>query len=896
MKAVFHKIITFFLLAALGAIIMLGFFWLRTKLQSSLSTRQAVPPDFAFCLETRNFFPLNAALQNYNNIWSEFLSYDELNTVNNELHIIDSLGRKYSDLTNLLKHGLIVSVHPGGERFSSLFVLNSSDHRATEQLLKLVSNETEIKKEKFEGITLYHLDFKESFPNELYFFETRGIVVFSTSKDLLLRSVRHIAGGENTFDKDPYSKISGTVGSDVEAHVFVNFNYLEQFISTFLKQKFVPAVSRFTSAAALDLEIRQDQLILNGFSQPNDSLYQKVKLFTGQKAVSQELFGYMPSDVVFFQWIGLSDPVLFRARMDMFFPEGGEIRKFRSDFFKVFGGQAALLKLRMSTEKFSDFFILSLKSRGLADDFLRKNLFALSTSHKIISKTIRITKDYETEIYSFPLQNLTRILFGDIFSEKRFRYFSFFDNNLIMSESEEDLEKYLYMCTLGQTVENSVYFAGFRQDVSSRSNFAFYYDPVRHFNEGVQFLRLPYTKAVNDNTSSWKKISYAGFQSTVADDLSYFRLFLRYSGEIREYVNTVWERKLEANSVIKPAIVRNHITGEKEIFIQDEDNRIYLISNNGGIIWSQEVDGPVLSEIIQIDYYNNNRLQYLFNTPGYIYLIDRNGNKVENFPVKLRETASAGLAVFDYENNGKLRIPVPTTGKDILMYDRDGNIVSGWKFRQTDHIVSFPLRHVRIEDRDYIIVHDKFRLYFLDRRGRERLKPKKQIEFSAENDVYFIGRNSLKDSRIIASSRKGEVFEFYFNGEVKKILTAKTGPAHFFLPEDIVGSRQQEFIFADSSNLLVYNEEGKMVLSEKLPDNVSHKPVVYTFALTDKKIGIVTENSERIYLINNDGSIYQGFPLRGSTLFSISSFPGLKDRFNLIVGNNDNFLYNYSVK
>ena len=53
---------------------------------------------------------------------------------------------------------------------------------------------------------------------------------------------------------------------------------------------------------------------------------------------------------------------------------------------------------------------------------------------------------------------------------------------------------------------------------------------------------------------------------------------------------------------------------------------------------------------------------------------------------------------------------------------------------------------------------------------------------------------------------------------------------------------------------------------------------------------------ENIYLFNNDGSVYKGFPLKGTTLFSISSFPDLKGRFNLIVGNNDNFLYNYSVQ
>ncbi len=94
----------------------------------------------------------------------------------------------------------------------------------------------------------------------------------------------------------------------------------------------------------------------------------------------------------------------------------------------------------------------------------------------------------------------------------------------------------------------------------------------------------------------------------------------------------------------------------------------------------------------------------------------------------------------------------------------------------------------------------------------------------------------------------------------------------------------------------MYNEQGKTLFKEELPGPVSWAPVIYEFSPRDRKIGVVIQGSGRIYLFNNDGSLYQGFPLRGASPFSISSFPGLRDRFNLIVGNNDNFLYNYSVK
>jgi hypothetical protein len=47
-----------------------------------------------------------------------------------------------------------------------------------------------------------------------------------------------------------------------------------------------------------------------------------------------------------------------------------------------------------------------------------------------------------------------------------------------------------------------------------------------------------------------------------------------------------------------------------------------------------DLDGRILSEIFQLDYYRNGKLQYLFNTENKLWVIDRNGNPVEKFPIE----------------------------------------------------------------------------------------------------------------------------------------------------------------------------------------------------------------------------------------------------------------------
>jgi len=63
----------------------------------------------------------------------------------------------------------------------------------------------------------------------------------------------------------------------------------------------------------------------------------------------------------------------------------------------------------------------------------------------------------------------------------------------------------------------------------------------------------------------------------------------------------------------------------------------------------------------------------------------------------------------------------------------------------------------------------------------------------------------------------------------------------------------------------------------------------------DRKIGIVSANDNRIYLINNDGTIYNGFPKTGRTLFSIGYLVKAQNKFFLVTGSDENFVYSYEL-
>ena len=134
------------------------------------------------------------------------------------------------------------------------------------------------------------------------------------------------------------------------------------------------------------------------------------------------------------------------------------------------------------------------------------------------------------------------------------------------------------------------------------------------------------------------------------------------------------------------------------------------------------------------------------------------------------------------------------------------------------------------------------------------------------------------------------------DGSVSELLNQEISSDHFFRMGDLDKDGIPEFIIADGDELSVLYQDGKRLFSYRVRGKISEMPDIYKFSASDVKIGISDRSRNRIYLVNSDGSLYEGFPLEGSTRFSVGYFAGSDSRFNLIVGSANNFLYNYSIE
>ena len=292
-----------------------------------------------------------------------------------------------------------------------------------------------------------------------------------------------------------------------------------------------------------------------------------------------------------------------------------------------------------------------------------------------------------------------------------------------------------------------------------------------------------------------------------------------------------------------------------------------------------------------IDFYRNGKLQILFSGKNYMHLLDRNGNYVERYPVRLRSPASGPMALFDYENNGEYRIAVPGEDKIIYVYDKSGSVVRGWKQFRTNGLVTSEINFYRVSGKDYIIASDENTVYFLDRTGNIRVRLKEPVTRAAHSEMRL---NSGVESSLIFTSPDGVIQNISFDGSVRKTEIRKFSVDHSFDFFDIDGDAFGEYIFIDSGKLYLYDHDRSEIFIRDFGTDELRGPIIFTFSASDKKIGVFSNKEKLIYLIDRNGNTVSGFPLQGASMFSIGKLSE-KGGFQLIVGSGDNFLYNYRL-
>ncbi len=894
------------------------------KKQIAANVVKAIPTNTPMFLKANNIDNLSETISE-STISKQLLNNKGFDAIKKFASTFDSLALQLPDLVDLLSEDAItVAFSYGGKtELTSTYYLklrNSSNIKKINSSIEnyLSKHQLNLNNRSYNNTTIFEISNQKQ--QKLYSYAVyKGVLIVSSKGFMVENSLRQL--DETTFQTTPeFEIIRKTANSSADINLFLNHKFSEKLFSSFFSkniENFIGHNKTYTSWSEFDINFEDHEILLNGFSIANKNYSLFSKVLENQEPVSNKLESILPSKISFFSSLFLSNIEQFFTDYEQFQKEQNELlireNKLNNISTEFEGGIQELFKTIMTGEICTAGFnidnnnptngriwLISTHSGSQSAQLIKEVQLKFIKTHKeeINDWEMPFEIDSETRylINKWPYKQMPAAMFGNLFENIEAAYYTIIDNYLVFGDSERTLQQAIMASVHGDLLSESANYQKFKSSSDNKSNYTFFINTEYALSYSNLLLNEFISEGLLANKENYK-IKALGWQVSPSSDMLYNSGSIIYNETIKSKPKTIWQSSLENKFEFKPQFTINHTDPEnKEIVIQDIDNNFYLINNIGRILWKINLDSKIIGEVHQVDIYNNGKLQYLFNTKNRLYLIDRNGDNVSGFPVNLKSAATNSVSVFDYDNNNNYRFFICGDDHKIYGFAKDGKTLKGWNQFKTEHLVTTPIKHFRVENKDYIVATDGMKDYILNRRGSIRVTTQEVYAHGNNSELYLEEANSNHEARFVSTDNTGKLHYTYFDGTHKTKSFENLSNDHFFITDDLDGDQSNEYIFADNETLLVYNAMGKKILKQNFDDKISFAPNIYTFSSSNRKIGIVIKAKSEIHLIDLNGDNHYGFPLEGNSPFSIGFISNKNENFNLLVSSRDNYLYNYFVE
>ncbi len=745
-----------------------------------------------------------------------------------------------------------------------------------------------------------------------------GMVLVSNSELYVEDAVNQLSNpSEDEKDGAPrFKNMNRYFFAGAGLNVFLNTTCFSDLLPLLLQKDFIAKqtnIAKWFKWGALDGEIKPSGVSFNGFVHYDGLKAAFPVAFKGQLPQDSKLDAVMPADVKSVSILALSDVKNYLASLETYRYGAGQIenvRKRKQEFARLFGDKLdeewqALLKgewgkgtlsYDASRKQEEGIVVVHVKAGSLARGLLEKMLKSYASKSGIsetsLYRSFALDKDKKVSYFKMPVPDFAGVMWGYVLGGIATNYVLVEDNYVVFSSSERGLQVFAsdYMRRL--SVRDQEWYQKLRTKLSSKSNWMYLSEIVAMLPYYEQVTKGALRELLERNKEGMEVFSSLGLQWVCEGDMLYHTLFLSTEEVEQKQAQIMWQTRLDARMSMKPTIVVNHNTGERELFVQDEGNTIYLINDVGRILWKLPIDGKINSEVYQVDMFKNGKLQYLFSTPGHLYLIDRNGNYLPRFPLAFKSSCERGISVADYENNKNYRVFAPGADHHVYLYEVSGNFVKGWDVPKSDNDIVSKIYHFRVEGKDYLVYADRYRLYILDRKGKERVKVSTLLNLSANTSLYLTKQNG--QMKMAFMDANGEIVLVNFRGQVERIRGEEMIGGGMFNVEDVNNDGQDEFIYTLKNRIVVMDNKGKLLFEKHWEDSELDFPYIYRFSARDSRIGIMDGKGERLFLLDMK-EVSKGFPIRGNSPFSIAFGDNGSAGFYLFAGSDGTHLLKYRV-
>ncbi len=748
---------------------------------------------------------------------------------------------------------------------------------------------------QYHGFTIYELS--DANGTAFSYVIHRGVFVGSFTAFLVEDVVRLIASdfSISSFATENPSLLRLPKLADDEGNLYLNARHLSSLISVFAEadafdSEVLDALGR---SMLLNVRVQEQQLLLNGFSEPTSAPLPNggdtttlLQTFVGQQARSIGIGDYLPNRTAWFYHLSLSDAqrweqALRNYQAQLSEPAAQQLADRRSaleeehrvelsDWYAWFGQEVGVLTLEsVQADEPDRALLIEVEDTAAAGRALRSLAVSLNGS----------ADDYREQFSSYTIGELAQpelpaLLLGSIASGYPHCFYLLTDRYLVMANDVRTLKRLLLDKEAENTWSKSLKQSRFLENTLNDANLSLVVDIGHSWELLLTQLSPKWQKLAVDHAAQLKQLEKVAVQFGESEELFYTNIALSCAPKPTEQLAqssfaTAGQVFTDQPIRTKPYVVRNHDTQAREVIFQDEDNVLRLISSDQRVLWQDSLSGPIVSDIQQLDFYDNGKLQYLFATDSAIHLLDRNGSTVEGYPLYMPAGVRIQyLSLIDYDNSKEYRFLVSDGQGGQWMFNPDRENLEGWNPRGLGSPPASAPFHVRVRGKDYLIaIGQDGTVYAMNRRG-EDYPGFPLILGKPCHSPTFVRLGSTPDETILTLvTDGGELIRFNLRGAIteRTQLYRPSADAHFTLCEDALG-KTFVLLRQDARSLGVLNQQGVLLFEKDFfsPSALASGRLAaqyYNFGAGEEVYAITDQIQEFTYLFDEQGQLINGRPV-----------------------------------
>ncbi len=782
-------------------------------------------------------------LKNSNIIWSDMTGIPFWKNIDGTL---DQL-QKHS---NWIEKIGVCGVQSSGRSFDFVSLLYCSKKPSKEFIQSFNPAKKISQIESYEDFEIYCL--KEG-KDALYYSIDQKIVCMSPNLKLLQQSLAASLDTSLSLQSDPeFNHAHRFAGNDLDGNLLMNFSkspILFREALSYQSNSKIDLLKNMGAWMSLDLQLKPNLITTNGFIISKDAKQHALSVLNKQKPSSKKITHILPKQTFYYAQFNLTN-----------FP----------DFLDQNSSLEDGLKNQFS-KTFGEVFTLAYLSEQKTDAYKKAVVFELK-SH---SELERLIKQYQNFDPSKPYGFIEKAM-GNLFSGLNLNTYKVMDHYVVFSEESSVLERFFNPTNLTKPLSKNLNYQNFEKQFSKESTFFTYLKPTANLLFLSEHLSEQSLSYIQKYQPIFSKCAHIGLQiNTEEPNLFYTTIQVKYDPSEKGVSSLLWDLPIEAPVASKPFLLKNHYTQLYDIFYQDKNKELFLVSTTGKILWKKAIDEQIIGNIYQVDAYKNNKYQLLFSTQSAVHLIDRNGKYVDGYPINIKDKiTSAGLQLMDYDNNKSYRMLIPCKNKTLLNYSINGESIKGWDPPSFSSNLSSKITLLTINQKDYLVcLLEDGSIYLLDRRGAERYKTEHTLPLG-HSDCYVFSASTIEESFITFSDQTGVIHKLFFNGTKQTTVTNQSFNQDFHYVCLKPNKNALFYAFLEKNSFHLYDQTLENLFTYTSETGSLEPELELYFFKNQTYYGITNKAEDELVLLNQKGEMHDDFPLEGNSSFSIKDVNG----------------------